>query len=627
MYIFAYACLLAGLLCTLGGAGLSLMQLWERRQNQVSLITSINWIASLSLLLASAILLHALFWEDYRLEYVSSYTDSILPVFYRLTAFWAGQPGSMLFWALVTSISGTLCAITPSFARQSAQTRLWFWLLFYAIMAFFFLVLTCWSNPFILQQPVPVDGNGLNPLLQNPGMIFHPPLLFIGYAGFTVPACLGLAQLLAQPTQSASWFSVTRPWFILSWITLTAGIVLGAWWAYMELGWGGYWAWDPVENASLLPWLTGTAALHLMLIDRRFGKLNRACVFLLGLTVVAAFFATYLTRSGVIQSVHAFGDGGVGTPLTVFVVFALFVLIYMVLGAPARSGEMAAPVSREGAIVLLVWLLLALTLIILLGTMWPVISKLWGAMSQGLDAAFYNRVCLPVACGILLLLCLCFCLGWQDGIKKHAFLYAIGGVFLASCGVIWYAGYRQPLALISAAAAIAAICAAVLLLFSKTAWHNPSRVAALGAHLGLGLAALGVAFSGPYTVERDLVLKKGESGLVGPYTVILENIQDGAGPGYDYLRATLKLMRDREEVGILMPERRIYEKFGDMQFSEVDVISGFSQDIYASLLGMDEEAHVLTRVSLEPLVNWIWIGGAIMCLAPLADLWRRKGSA
>lgn len=621
LHITGYICLLLGLLCSLAGAGICLLHIFEQTSARSRLPGKLHLLDTIFLFLASALLLHALFWEDYSLEYVASYTDKVLPVFYRLTAFWAGQPGSMLFWALGTAIFGCIYFVAKDARGQEESTSLWFWAFFHTIMAFFCLVLTCWSNPFMVLDPVPVDGHGLNPLLQNPGMIFHPPLLFLGYAGFTVPCCLGLAQLLAgvPPT----WGPTTRPFFIVSWVLLTAGIVLGAWWAYMELGWGGYWAWDPVENASLLPWLVGSAAIHILAIQAYMGKLNRAAVLLMALTVVSAFFATYLTRSGVIQSVHAFGDGGVGTPLTIFVVASFLLCLWICIASPSNGEDMGDFFSREGSLVLVAWIFVALAAIILLATMWPVLSKIWGSAAQGLDASFYNRVCLPLGTGLIALLCICFCLDWRHGLARPGLFYAICGAFLASGTAIWLAGYHKPLALLATACSTAAICA--MTVQGIQGRKSLRKIAIAGLHLGVAILALGIAFSGPYTTERDLMLAKGQQETVGPYLVTLENIQDGEGRGYDYLRAVLKISRDGTQVGILKPERRIYAKFGDMQFSEVDVINGLGKDIYASLLGMDEDHKILVKVSLEPLVNWIWIGGTIMCLLPLVGLGRRKG--
>lgn len=626
MYIFAYAMLLLALLCALGGSGMALLQLWQGKSDHLRLLEKAQWGVGGALLLASASLLHALFWQDYSVEYVASYTDAILPLFYRLTAFWAGQPGSLLFWALSAALCSCIFALTRAHAMLSPRTRLWYEAFNCIVLAFFCLLLTSWSNPFLMHDPVPADGNGLNPLLQNPGMIFHPPLLFMGYAGFGVPACLALAQLLSGDGQAQGrWFRITRPFILVSWLLLTAGIVLGGWWAYMELGWGGYWAWDPVENASLLPWLAATAGLHVLAVENRNGKLGRASAGLMALTVIMAFFATYLTRSGVIQSVHAFGDGGVGTPLSVFVLSGLAITGWALWSVGPQGRPLASPESREGALVLVAWILLALAFIILVATMWPVISKLWSSAPRGLDAAFYNSVCLPLGALLLLLLAICPWLSWggetsDATASKRSRLFMAGGAFVAAAFVIWLLGYRRPTALVAAAAAIAVLVDIGLMLAEPATRKAPRARAALGAHLGLAFLALGIAFSGPYTQEKELLLAKGESGEVGGYTVTLESVSDGERPGYDFLMARLKISRQGEAVGIVAPERRIYAKFGNMQFSEVDVISGLKRDIYASLLGMDEDLRVYVKVSIEPLVNWIWIGGTLMCLLPLLGL-------
>lgn len=623
MYVFAYAMQLLALLCALGGAAMALLQLWEGRDGLLRSIEKIHYIISGTILLASAILLHALYWQDFSLQYVASYTDRVLPLFYRLTAFWAGQPGSMLFWALSVALSGSIFALTGSYKRLSSGARLWYWVFFYAIMAFFALVLTAWSNPFLLLNPVPADGNGLNPLLQNPGMIFHPPLLFWGYGGFTVPACLALAQGLAGRGNDESWFRLTRPFIILSWVFLTAGIVLGAWWAYMELGWGGYWAWDPVENASLIPWLIATAALHTLIVEDRRGKLTRVNVLMMALTTISAFFATYLVRSGVVQSVHAFGDGGVGTPLSLFILAFTVVSVFIASTMPRESESLAGPESREGFLSMVAWVLPAMAVIILMATMWPVISKIWTETPSGLDATFYNRVCLPLGVLLMIMMAVCPWVGWKGGIRDKKKLYTVLGVFVACLVGVWAAGYRQPLALVATAASAAAIAGIILLLSDANVRRQSGIWGALGTHLGMALLAIGVAFSGPYTESKDMTLAKGKTDQVGQYSVTLMDIESGGRPGYEYLAATLRIKEGDKELGVLKPERRIYEKFGSMQFSEVDVIPSLGNELYASLLGLDEEMQVLVKVSIEPLVNWLWIGGTLMCLLPLAGLRRR----
>ena len=626
MYFFAFALLLLTLLLAAGGGILALLQLWRPQESPtLPLVEKAHWGISLCLLVASACLLHGLYWQDYSLKYVADYTDNVLPLFYRLTAFWAGQPGSMLFWALAVGIMGSIFACTGGYRRLKDTTRLWFWVFFLVIMAFFALLLCVWNNPFIMLDPAPADGNGLNPLLQNPGMIFHPPLLFLGYGGFAVPTCLALAQALSRQPDETRWFHLTRTITLLAWSFLTAGIVLGMWWAYMELGWGGYWAWDPVENASLIPWLISTAALHTLIVQERRNKLHRVNVALMCLTTISAFFATYLVRSGVVQSVHAFGDGSVGTPLTVFVLGGLLISFWAAFSVPARGRELAGIVSREGFLVMVCWLLLALSVIILVGTMWPVISLLWTPEPHGLDANFYNRVCVPLGMLIMLLLMVCPWLRWDGGLRDASRFWLALGAFVASGAAFFFLGYRQPVALLAAAgsvACLAGLLASLPTLLGKGGWR---AVGAAGLHVGLAVLVLGMAFSGPYKQEYDLLFQNGKGvQQAGAYRVELLEAQQGRAVDHDYLEARLKIYEGDTLLGELKPQRRMYDKFGTMQFSEVDVVPGLGNELYASFLGLDENASVLIRFSVEPLVNWMWIGGTLMCLFPFLMLARGR---
>ena len=532
----------------------------------------------------------------------------------------------MLFWALVVALSGSLFACTRAYRGLSQPTRLWYWSFFYVVMAFFALVLTTWSNPFVLQSPAPANGNGLNPLLQNPGMIFHPPLLFLGYAGFTVPACLALAQSLSGRRQEeGSWHRLSRPCILTAWACLTAGIVLGAWWAYMELGWGGYWAWDPVENASLIPWLFATAALHTLLVEERRNKLSRVNVALMAMTVLSAFFATYLVRSGVIDSVHAFGDGNVGTPLTVFVLLGLLMALGIPCASPARGAPLAGLASREGALCVAAWCFLALAFIIMTATMWPVISKLWTSTPQGLDARFYNRVCLPLCALLVFLMAFCPWLRWQGGLRPGKKWLLVVAVMLVFAAGLWILGYKHPTALLAATSAVGTGLSLVFLQ-REQGWRDLAAPW-IGTHLGLALIALGIAFSGPYAQSRELALAKNASDSVGTYAATLLELEEGRRSDYEYIAAKVRITHQGKELGVLSPERRVYDKFGSMQFSEVDVIPSLGNELYASLLGLDNQGRAVVKVSVEPLVNWLWIGGTLMCLAPLWGLWRRRRHA
>ena len=626
MYFFAFALLLLTLLLASGGGILALLQLWRPQERPtLPLVEKVHWGVSLCLLVASACLLHALYWQDYSLKYVVDYTDNVLHLFYRLTAFWAGQPGSMLFWALAVGIMGSIFACTGGYRRLKDTTRLWFWTFFLVIMAFFALLLCVWNNPFIMLDPAPADGNGLNPLLQNPGMIFHPPLLFLGYGGFAIPTCLALAQALSRQPDETRWFDLARPITLLAWAFLTAGIVLGMWWAYMELGWGGYWAWDPVENASLVPWLVGTAALHTAIVEKRRGRLTRFNVLLMGLTTLSTFFATFLVRSGVIESVHAFGSGSVGFPLGIFVTAGLVLSIGIALLSPAgrrasSDGERKTRlIPAEDTLLAVAVLLLVMAVIILNATMWPVTTSLFSTASMGLEASFYNRVILPLGAAMLLLLAYCPWLVQGRRLARGIVLLGAAG----SAALLWLLGYRNVVALLTTAGVVGFLLGLLLRAASTPLRQLPRRAGALGLHLGLALMALGIAFSGPYKQEADHSFAPGDSMTIGDVTVTLKNLFEGTQPGYHFLEAQLEVRRADAVIGELTPQRRIYDKFGNMQFTEVDVIPGLGNEVYASLLGLDQEGRAYVKISLEPLVNWLWIGGTLLCLFPLLMLRRR----
>ncbi|MFV0421834.1 heme lyase CcmF/NrfE family subunit [Oleidesulfovibrio sp.] len=633
MHLTGYFLLSACLLFALGFSCMSIAQVWHGRNNALHWMEKGQLLVTGLMSLASLILLYGLVTFDFSNVYIGSYTDKLLPTFYRVTAFWAGQAGSLLFWALCVALSGVYFMCTDGYKHLSQGTKLYFWIFFMIVQGFFMLLLTTWSNPFMTVNPAPADGNGLNPLLQNPGMIFHPPLLFLGYGGFAVPGCLALAQAMNRNSKNeVSWIEASRNITLIAWATLTAGIMLGCWWSYMELGWGGYWAWDPVENASLIPWLVASAYLHTAIIEQRRNKLHKTNIFLMALTTISAFFATYLVRSGVVDSLHAFGDGGVGTPLLTFILAFTALAIIVPRIFPQEKGEpLSGLASREGFLVIVAWVLLALSVIILMGTMWPVFSKFWSANPVGLEPAFYNRVCLPLFVMLTLMLLICPWLGWKEGLRNAKHAAIVGAVFVAVAGGLFFAGIRIPMALLGAAGAIAAI-AGIILLFS-TEPHlrkNRSSLAAYGVHIGLLLMVLGVAFSGPYKVEKEVELAQNESVNLDNYTITYKALFEGEAPNMIFIEAELEVTRDGKPVGTLHPQRRIYNNFSQNQYAEAAIIPTLGSEPYATLLGVTQDGKVVLRVSINPLVNWLWIGSTVASLLPLLGMRsvrRRKNNA
>lgn len=573
-------------------------------------------------LAVSAVLLHALVIRDFSYVYVRDYTDTFLPLFYAATAFWAGQNGSFLFWYLCVAVMGVCMIYTPGYSRIDSRTKVFFWLFFFMVELFFLFALTGPSNPFMKLDPVPADGRGMNPLLQNPGMVFHPPLLFLGYAGYTIPCCLALASRVSG--NGREWLELSRNWNIISWIFLAAGIILGGWWAYMELGWGGYWAWDPVENSSLIPWLVGTAFIHTAIVGRTRKTLLRTNVFLITLTLLLCFFATFVVRSGIIDSVHAFGGSRMGVPLLVFMAAGLFLILYICLvGRKDDTTEIDDFVSRPGMLFLSSWLFLCIGGIVFLGVLWPVISGLWSANPVGLDAGFYNRVCLPLFAVMAVIMAFCPWFSQKSGLSDKSAAAVVAGLGVGSAVVIYALGYRQPLALLASAAGIM-IVASIVLVFVRTAGLRLFRPAwgAYGVHLGVALMVIGVAFSGPYQLEEDAVLQQGETMAIGDYVLTYEGLRHDHNPAMNVHEARLTVTRDGALVGVLTPQKRLYRNFEQSTFAEVSVIPSFGEEVYATLLGFNEEGVASVRVNINPLVNWIWIGGTLSCLIAFF-CWRR----
>jgi cytochrome c-type biogenesis protein CcmF len=652
MPLVGFLLLLCCFLLSLTAAALAVPRL-SRGQTEPRLMETASLLIFAFLTVACFILAAAFAASNFSFLYVVMHTDRDLRLFYRLTAFWGGQEGALLFWAWCASLFTVAFQYARGYRLLPAETRRWFWSVYFTIMGFFCLLLTSWNNPFLASMPVPADGYGLNPLLQTPGMIFHPPLLFLGYGAFTVPCCLALAALLSLrengKTKNAekplAWAALARPFILLAWAFLGAGIILGGWWSYMELGWGGYWAWDPVENSSLVPWLLATAYLHTALAENAGEKLYRTNAFLMALVLVSAFFSTYLVRGGIVRSVHAFGQSDVGVPLLLFTLLLLLFAVFAAYGAPRQGGELKNPLTREGLLTCTAWIFLGMALIITMGTLWPVLSRLWSDKPVGLSEAFYNAACLPLFTLLAVMLAVCPWVGWNGKIRHKGLFAFTGLIACATCASLLTAGFSKPLALAASAAAMAVMAGACLHVSAHPGiLRMKPALAAHGTHFGLALIVLGIAFSGPYKVQRDIILKPGQSAVFGDYLLRLDAVgggdfrnhaperKNGAAhpehaadpPQYIYSEAVVSVSRDGSPVGELRPQLRRYASHPDSTFSEVDTIFSWGNELYCSMLGVDEKGTATLQVSVNPLVNWIWIGGILLCALPLAGLGPRK---
>ena len=382
----------------------------------------------------------------------------------------------------------------------------------------------------------------------------------------------------------------------------------------MELGWGGYWAWDPVENASLIPWLISTAYLHTAIIGRQRKSLARTNLFFMALSLISCFFGTFLVRSNVIDSLHSFGSKGIGMPLLWLMFLALGLTFFLMLTGKAKSRALDDPVSKPGLMLLFSLIFIILGLIVVLGTMWPVISRLWTSNTLGLDAGFYNRVCLPLFVFMSLLLCICPWLKWKKGLvdTKFFLMVIIGLIF--SLVSLWIWGVKQILPLLGAGSAIT-ICLSIVLLFVRFKSLRRQRVywGIYGVHLGIALIVLGVSFSGPYKHEKEVILALHKKVSIKDYEVRYIDFKEKFTPGIAIYEARLEVYKEGQKIGELFPQKRIYRNF-DQPFAEVSVLPSLGDEIYATLLGFDESKVISLKISVNPLVNWIWIGGTVLCL-------------
>jgi cytochrome c-type biogenesis protein CcmF len=622
MYLFAHGAMLFALLLSILGAGLACIEAWTERGKALPWLERLNMSSVILVAFASAILLRALVSRDFTLSYVTQYTDSTLPLFYTITAFWAGQAGSLLFWALVMGAASVLFLFSNTYQKLDPKTKLYFWMFFLPVQAFFLLLLTGPSSPFVTLVTPPVDGQGLNPLLRNFGMVLHPPLLFIGYAGFTIPACLALASTMTG--ERRLWVEGAHNWNVASWSLLTSGILLGGWWAYMELGWGGYWAWDPVENASLIPWFSATAFLHTSIIERRFGALPRTNVFLACLTLLLCIFATYLVRSGVVESLHAFGEGGVALPLILAISFGMIVSVAVALVRPAGMvPSLPGLDSKQGMVVLLVWLLIALGAIVLMGTLWPVISQLWETNPVGVNQGFYNTICLPLFTAMAMLLALAPWLGWKGGFWKPKVAMIPVAAWICVFVIGLWLGVRPLLAVTAVGAAVAVAVSVVLLtVLQPKASRSRAFLSSHGSHLLFAVLVLGVAVSGPFQKTHEVPLSPGENFSFGGYLFEYTKLRTEKKPELAIEEAVITVSKDGKRLGELTPQRRLYRNY-DHPNSEVSTLFSLGDELYATIHDIEGDRVQPLKVSINPMVNWVWIGSLGITFLPLLA-WRTR---
>ncbi len=599
--------------------------------------------------LASIGLWTALLTHDFSIKYVASFTSSNLPVVYTIAAFWGGQSGSLLFWALILAI---FSAITLWSNRARNRELMPYVSGTLAVILVFFLATICLgSNPFERLDWIPPEGRGLNPQLQNPGMAIHPPNLYFGYISTSIPFAFAIAALLTRRLD-AEWLAAVRRWALFSWFFLTVGITLGMWWAYVELGWGGYWAWDPVKNASLLPWLVNTAFLHSIMVQEKRGMLRKWTVTLVISAFLLSIFGTFITRSGVISSVHAFAQSRVGWWFAAFLAVCIALAIYLVttrLTDLRAQAEQESMVSREAAFLCNNLVLIGIAFSVLWGTIFPILSEAVGGEKITVGPPFFNTVNVPLGLLLLLLTGIGPLIAWRRAsVANLRRQFAAPVAAAVGIGIALFAlGVRNLPALLSYTFG-ALVLTTIVQEFSKGVgarhrMYGESRLIALprlvarnrrryGGYIVLfGVVIMFAAFAGmAFKREYDLTLKAGESRSVTDpwghtWTFLSQGISNYTILNREVTAIALDLTRDGRSAGVMTSEKRQHvDSRGAPTFepsTEVGIKGSFSQDVYVVLAGVRNANEAEIRVSFNPLVRWVWLGGAFMALGGLVVMW------
>ncbi|MDX6010626.1 heme lyase CcmF/NrfE family subunit [Cupriavidus necator] len=576
----------------------------------------------------------ALTWSfvsnDFSVRYVAANANSALPLAYRIAAVWGGHEGSMLLWTLMLGLWSLAVSACSRQLPLAAVARVL--AVMGAISAGFLAFLLFASNPFVRLLPPAMEGRDLNPLLQDPGMVFHPPLLYMGYVGFSVTFAFAVAALLAGRVDAA-WARWSRPWTTVAWAFLTLGIMLGSAWAYYELGWGGWWFWDPVENASFMPWLAGTALMHSLAVTEKRGALRAWTVLLAIFTFSLSLLGTFLVRSGVLTSVHAFA---VDPKRGIFILALLGLVTGLALAlyawrAPRLARRVAfAAVSRESMLLANNVLLAVAAATVLLGTLYPLLVDVLGLGKISVGPAYFEQVFVPLMAPAVLLMGAAPLARWRHGsLPDMARRLRWGAVASAAIGLGLLLVLRNASALSGLGLLLAAWCvlSAVTSLAARLRQQQGRRLAALRqftpsywgmllAHAGVGVFIAGVTLVSGQESLRELPMRAGESVSVGGYDFRFAGVTQGGGPNYDALRGTLVAARDGKRVALLHPERRIYRS-QDMPTTEAAIDSGVARDLYVALGENVDGSAWAVRIHVKPFVDWIWAGCVLMALGGL----------
>jgi len=668
----SFALLIALMLCAynlvVGGMALWLSRsaaAGDARFANVSRIQETARRAGIASFLAVSCAAFALVWaaftNDYSLSYILHHTNRELPTAYKFSALWSGQEGSLLLWSWLLATYGFVLRL-----RHKVDVRLSAFasVILASIQVFFLLLLNFAAPPFSLEPgPLATDGFGLNPLLQYPEMVIHPPMLYLGYVGFSVPFAFALGALMMR-YPGEKWIAITRRWTMVTWMFLTCGIFLGAHWAYSVLGWGGYWGWDPVENASLMPWLTGTAFLHSVMMQEKRGMMKSWNVWLIFTTFLLTLLGTLLTRAGLVSSVHAFAQSSIGYWFVGFMALVLAVCLFTFFKQRDHlksENRLESLVSRESGFLFNNMVLLAACFTVLWGTLFPVLSEYVQGSKATVGAPFYNRVNLPIGLFLLLLTGVGPLLAWRStslrAIRRNfilpgiAFAVAaiglmIGGIHPWSAGDDWQAQFFSLLAFSLGAGVITAISSEFLrganvvrVQTGQNLLHggwtlmkrNTRRYGGYLVHFGIVVMFIGIA-GGAFNQSHEQEMGYGDTLRMGPYTLVCKSYTQDSNANYDTDYALLDVTKNGKPVTQMAPEKRFYHA-SQTSSTMVALHSTAQADLYVIFEGRNPDTNrPIIKVFLNPLIAWIWIGviivvvGTMFALIPAAVARRKEVS-
>ena len=589
------------------------------------------------LAVAFAALTYAFVTSDFSVRLVTANSHTLKPMIYKVSGVWGNHEGSMLLWCLILALFGALVALFGGNLPDGLRARVLGVQASVGVAFLGFLIFT--SNPFIRLDVPPMNGRDLNPLLQDPGLAFHPPFLYLGYVGLSTSFSFAVAALI-EGRVDAAWARWVRPWTLLAWLMLTVGIALGSWWAYYELGWGGFWFWDPVENASFMPWLISVALLHSAVVVEKREALKSWTVLLAILAFGFSLIGAFIVRSGVLTSVHAFANDperGVYLLAIAGVFMGGALLLYSMRAGAIQSVGAFGTVSRESALVLNNVLLAVAALVVFIGTIWPLVAELAFARKVSVGPPFFDASFTPFFMALALILPIGAVMPWKRArlgrTVRAVWLAAVGAFGIAA--FIWMIGTgRTVLGPVGVFLGSWVILGAVVDLWARTGRTHSGRLrravrlpradwGRVVAHAGLGITMIGISLLLAWEVEDIRVAQEGETFLAGRYELTLESVERVEGPNYRATMAEFRVARDGHTLAVLRPERRIYPVAG-IPTTEAAIDNGLFRDVYVVIGEPQDGGGWAVRTYIKPFANWIWSGAVIMGLGGALSLSDRR---